>query len=237
MQTAIDLKKKLEQAFDPNQADVLSEVITEAYSDLVKTGDFNELKGIVKELAEAQKRTETKVGELVGAQKRTETRLEELTGSQKELAQAQKRTEEELRQLVAEHRITRRELGGLSNSLGYRLEDEAYRALPKLLKKDFGLVVRGRLKRQFIEDHEGKEIEVNIVGDAAKNGGRVTIIGESKSQLSKKGINEFTRKKLRRLEGVFKEIFPVLVTYMVSEPDVEDYAKSKGIALYYSYDF
>ena len=223
MQTATNIKRKLEEAFEPHQADVLSEVISEAYSDLVKTGDFNELKGIVKELA--------------GAQKRTETRVKELVVAQNKLTQAQERTEEELRQLVGEHRITRRELGGLSNSLGYRLEDEAYRALPKLLKKDFGLVVRGRLKRQFIEDHEGKEIEVNIVGDAGKNGGRVTIIGESKSQLSKKGINEFTRKKLRRLEGVFKEIFPVLVTYMVSEPDVEDYAKSKGIALYYSYDF
>jgi len=216
MQPAPNIKQKLEEAFDPHQADVLSEVITEAYSDLVKTGDFNELKGIVKELAEAQK---------------------ELAEAQKELTVAQKRTEEELRQLVAEHRVTRRELGGLSNAVGYRLEDEAYRALPKLLKKDFGLAVKGRLKRQFIEDHEGKHIEVNIVGEAGKNGSKVTIIGESKSQLSRKGVNEFARKKLKRLEGVFEEIFPVLVTYMVSEPDVEAYAKSKGIALYYSYDF
>jgi hypothetical protein len=143
----------------------------------------------------------------------------------------------ELRQLVAEHKLMQKEIGGMSAALDYELADEAYRALPKLLKKDFGLVIRGRLKRQFLEDNKGKAIEVNIVGDAGKNGSRVTIIGESKSQLSKKGVNEFTRKKLRRLEGVLKEIFPVLVTHMVSEPDVEAYAKSKGIALYYSYDF
>jgi len=40
MQTTVDIKKKLERAFDPHQADVLSEVITAAYSDLVKTGRF-----------------------------------------------------------------------------------------------------------------------------------------------------------------------------------------------------
>ena len=39
MQTTIELKKKLERAFEPHQADVLSEVITEAYSELVKTGE------------------------------------------------------------------------------------------------------------------------------------------------------------------------------------------------------
>ena len=37
--------------------------------------------------------------------------------------------------------------------------------------------------------------------------------------------------------GVYEEIFPIVVTYMISNPDVEEYAKEKGIALYYSYDF
>ena len=223
MQTAINLKKKLEQAFDPRQADVLAEVITEAYSELVKTSDFNELKGIVKELAEAQK-------ELAEAQKRTEARVEEL-------AEAQKRTENELRDLIGEHKKTREQLGGLSATVGYRLEDEAFKALPGLLKRDFGLIIQGKLKRKLIVDDRGKEIEVNIIGEGRKNGKKVTIIGESKSQLSKKGVNEFIRKKVRRLEGRFKEIFPVLVTYMITESDVEEYVKNKGIALYYSYDF
>ena len=286
METAINLKKKLEQAFNPSQADVLAEVITEAYSDLVKTSDFNELKGIVKELAEAQKelaeaqkesqkeigrldrtmqelaeaqkrtearveelaeaqkRTEARVEELAEAQKRTEARVEELAEAQKkteikveELAESQKRTERELRELIGEHKKTREQLGGLSATVGYRLEDEAFKALPGLLKRDFGLIIEGKLKRKLIVDDRGKEIEVNIIGEATKNGKKVTIIGESKSQLSKKGVNEFIRKKVRRLEGRFKEIFPVLVTYMITESDVEEYAKNKGIALYYSYDF
>jgi len=131
----------------------------------------------------------------------------------------------------------RRELGGLSITVGYRLEDEAIKALPKLLKRDFGLKIEGRLKRGFVKDKEGKDIEVNIIGDARRNGKRVTIIGEGKSQLSKNAVDEFLKKKIKRLEAVYKEIFPVLVTYMISEPDLENYSKQKGIALYYSYDF
>ena len=230
MQTAINLKKKLEQAFDPRQADVLAEVITEAYSELVKTSDFNELKGIVKELAEAQK-------ELAEAQKESQKEIGRLDRTMQELAEAQKRTENELRDLIGEHKKTREQLGGLSATVGYRLEDEAFKALPGLLKRDFGLIIQGKLKRKLIVDDRGKEIEVNIIGEGRKNGKKVTIIGESKSQLSKKGVNEFIRKKVRRLEGRFKEIFPVLVTYMITESDVEEYAKNKGIALYYSYDF
>lgn len=125
--------------------------------------DISELKDVVKELAEAQKRTEQRVEELAEAQrrseerltrvegaieslaeaqKRTEQRVEELAEAQKrteqrveELAEAQKRTEEELRNLIAEHKETRIQLGGLSMTVGYRLEDEAFKAIPELLKK------------------------------------------------------------------------------------------------------
>jgi len=232
-----EVKKRLEGAFSPGQAAVLAEVISEAYTQLVKTSDFNELKEIVKnlgikmgELAEAQKRTEKRVEELAEAQKRTEQRVEEL-------AEAQKRTEKELRKLVVEHQETRSQLGGLSITVGYRLEDEAFKSLPVLIERDFGLAVQGKLKRRFVKDNKGKEIEVNIIGEALQNGEKVTIVGESKSQLSKNNVDEFIRRKLNRLEGIFPRIFPLLVTYMISEPDVESYVKEKGIALYYSYDF
>ena len=197
-----EIKTKLSRVFAEEQARVLTEVISEAYNELVKARDFNELKDIVKELAEAQKRTE-----------------------------------EELRELVREHKKTRTQLGGISMTVGYRLEDEAYKSLPELLRRDMGLVVEGRLKRQFVTDRMGMKIEVNIIGEAKKNGRKVMIVGEGKSQLSKKGVDEFISKKLKRLEGVYEEIFPLLITYMISEPEVEDYAREKGIAIYYSYDF
>jgi len=191
----------------------------------------------VEELAEAQKRTEQRVEELAEAQRRTEERLTRVERAVEELAEAQRRTEEELKTLIHEHAETRRQLGGLSNTVGYTLENEAYRALPGLLKRDHGIKIEGRLKRGYLKDREGRYIEVNIIGDGRLNGKKIKIIGEGKAQLSKNEVNDFIRKKLKRLEGVFKEIFPVLVTHMTTAHDVEDYALKKGLRIYYSYDF
>ncbi len=229
----LKIYEELQKALDPAAAKIITEILAGIYNDLQNTvtkAEFNELKEVVHELAEAQKRTEARVEELAEAQKRTEARVEEL-------AEAQKRTEEELQKLIKEHGETRRQLGGLSITVGYILENEAFKALPKLLKRDYGLDVKGRLRRQFVKDNQGQYIEVNIVGEAAQNGKSVMIVGESKSQLSKRGVDEFLRKKLRRLEGVFENMFPVLVTHMITSPDVENYAKDQGIALYYSFDF
>ncbi|MCX7965952.1 MAG: hypothetical protein N2596_04945, partial [Syntrophorhabdaceae bacterium] len=59
----------------------------------------------------------------------------------------------------------------------------------------------------------------------------------SKSQLSKNDVDDFINRKLKLFKGVYEHIFPVIVTYMISEPDAEEYAREKGIALFYSYDF
>jgi hypothetical protein len=237
MYTLARVRTRLEEVFERGQAQVLAQVIIDAYSDLVKASDFNELKGIVRELAEAQNRTERKVGELVEAQKQTEHRLDRLMSTVGELAEAQTRTENEIHELVLEHKETRRQVGGLSRTVGYGLENQAYKSLPRLLERDFGVVVTERLKRQWVRDNTGAEIEVNIVGEGMRDGKKIAIIGECKSHLSRNKVDDFIRKKLERLEGVFDEIFPLVVTHMTSSPNVEDYVKEQGIALYYSYDW
>ena len=272
MFTTTYFEYRLATAFDKKQAKLLAEVVVEAYSELVKTSDFNELKSIVKELTVAQKelaaaqqrteqrvgelttaqqrteqrveelttaqqRTEQRVGELTTAQQRTEQRMEELAVAQKELTTAQQHTETKLQQLIDEHKDTRKQLGGLATTVGYRLEDLAYKGLPPLLERDFGLIVQGKLKRTYITDNQSQELEVNITGQGIIDGKTVTIIGESKSQLSKNHVDSFIRKRLQRFEGVVQGVFPVLVTYMVSSSDVQEYAKKQGVAVYYSYDF
>jgi len=189
------------------------------------------------ELAQAQKRTEQRVEELAEAQKKSEERLTRVEIALDKLAQAQKRTEEALTTLTKEHSITRKLVGDLSNTVGYRLEDEAFKALPRLFAENYGIDVKDRLKRTYLKDKRGRDIEVNIFGKGIKGNNTVTIIGESKSQLSKNDVDRFIDRKLRLFKDLFEDIFPVLVTYMISEPDVEDYAKEKGIALFYSYDF
>ncbi len=49
-----ELLKKFETVFEVRQAAMLAETITNAYTDLVKTNDFNELKEIVRDLAQSQ---------------------------------------------------------------------------------------------------------------------------------------------------------------------------------------
>ena len=50
MKTTIEIKRKLSGVFNEKQADAMAEVITDAYSELVKTSDFNELRGIVRDI-------------------------------------------------------------------------------------------------------------------------------------------------------------------------------------------
>jgi uncharacterized phage infection (PIP) family protein YhgE len=130
-----------------------------------------------------------------------------------------------------------KQVGGLATTVGYTLENEAYKALPALLLRDHGLQVIGRLKRGYAIDAEGNAYEVNILGEAQRNGQRLTIIGESKAQLSKQEIDRFVRRKLRPLQRIYGTVFPIIVTHMTTSPDVERYAREKGVAVYYSYDF
>lgn len=228
------------QDFDPVLRDALlglAEEMERSRQESVTRDEFRELRNIVKELAEAQERTEARVKELTEAQKSAEVRLTRLEITVQELAEAQKRTEKALNLLTEEHRKTRQELGGLSATVGYRLEDEAFKGLPSLLRRDFGLEIDAPLRRRFVPDSEGRLVEVNIIGSGTREGRKVTVVGEAKSQLSKRLINAFLRKRLARFTGVFPEILPVLVTYMISEPDAEEHARQHGIALYYSYDF
>ncbi|MBF0201000.1 MAG: hypothetical protein HQK66_06765 [Desulfamplus sp.] len=81
------------QSVDPSMRDVLLLMMEEFdnQSKVMTIGrsDFEELKGVVKELAVAQYRTEKRLDELTQAQTRTEKRIDEL-------AQAQARTEKRI---------------------------------------------------------------------------------------------------------------------------------------------
>jgi hypothetical protein len=58
------MQQRLARAFSAEQAEVLAGVIYDAYNALVKASDFNELKEIVRRLAEAQEQTEQRLAKL-----------------------------------------------------------------------------------------------------------------------------------------------------------------------------
>ena len=162
---SIDLIRKMDK-LDPDLKDILFSLLEELEKHREKSvskTEFNELKDIVKELAEAQKRTENRVEELAEAQKRTENRVEELV-------EAQKRTEEEIRTLSRDFKKMKKQVGGISTTIGFTLEDRAFEKLPALIGSDFGIKIKDPLKRDYVSDSEGNDIEVNVFGHGEKEG-------------------------------------------------------------------
>ncbi|MEN9245369.1 MAG: hypothetical protein Q6J78_01525 [Thermostichales cyanobacterium SRBZ-1_bins_19] len=181
------LIQKLGAVFSPEQAQLLVEVIEEAYA---ATRDFNELKAIVAELAAAQKRTEEWVEQLAAAQKRTEERLEEL-------AAAQKATERALKNLA-------RQVGGLSESLGGSLE-----VVPDILEHHWGLEI------EFCDrDILGTgEYEFDLVIRGQIQGRQVLVLGEVKSNITASEVERFLALVAQVEAGAGVEVRPLFFGY------------------------
>jgi len=95
-----ELRNKLTQVFSENQAEVLFELVALIYEQVMKAMDLSEVKAVIKELAEAQRRTEER---LISFERATDenfnkvwTAIGELTNKVNQLAEAQRRTEERL---------------------------------------------------------------------------------------------------------------------------------------------
>ena len=198
------------------------------------------LEAAVAQLAEAQARTEARLEELAEAQARTEKRLNQLAEAQartearlEELAAAQARTEAELQKLAVAHERTRARLEGISNSVGYTLEDRAMKALPALLARQ-GIQVEGRLIRRYVRVGK-KERQVNIYGYGRRDGERVLILGEAKVRPSRQEVDRLVRlaRALTAQEGL-----PTLLVFVAYDfqPSVEAYLKEQGIWPVWSYE-
>ncbi|MEZ4526114.1 MAG: hypothetical protein R2941_09375, partial [Desulfobacterales bacterium] len=198
------------------------------------------------ELADAQKSSEARLGELADAQKRTEKRLEELSVSHKELAEAEKRTEARLGELAdAQKRTeisveklvkgldaTRTELGGLSRSVSYSLENEAYRQLPRYLEETHGIQITDRMVRMEMDGEE-----INLFARGRKDGKEICIVGETELKLSGVGKLRQLEKKISVVRKHCKgKCIPLMITHF-ARPQVSDAAKKKGILIVQSFEW
>ena len=213
-------------------------VTREDFDRLTKT--VSELSGSVRELAEAQKRTEQRLEELAEAQKRTEfavstlaervTRLEvameRVEGAVERLAEAQKRTEERMGDLA-------KAVGGLSETVGFGIEDVARVVLPGWLERHERVRV-GDLERRFLEA-EGESVEFNLYGEGSKGGKPLIVVGEAKARIHAGDASQFLRnleKAEKTLAG--KRLLPVMFGFWI-HPSAQTIAKTKKIRLVASY--
>ena len=214
----------LKQTMDPTAAEKIVDVITSVYEELqnsVTKTEFNELKEIVKELAERVNVLTMRMDELTQRMDELTQRVQDLVGEMKGI----KVTIQDMRQ----------EIGGMSHAIGYGLEDQSYLTLPPILKRDHAITLKGRLKRGFLETARNKYIEINIWGQGEREGKSIEIIGEAKTQLKKRDVDKFLQTLQAIRPHIDHSIHPICVTYQTS-PAVTQYAKDKGITLYFTYE-
>jgi len=262
---SLSFLRKLDKA-EPYVRELIISLAEEIQSKIiVSRTDFDDLKNIVKELGEAQKRTELRVEELAEAQKRTELRLEELAEAQKrtelrleELAEAQKRTELRLEELAevqkkielrmeslvkaqnkieAEVRDVKKQLGGLTADVGYGIEDKIMPYIRDFGKKEFEADIR-LVERKNLVYPDGKYDEINIYAEGLKKGKPAFLIGECKAQPGKKDFDRFAKIAERVKKILSGDIYAFIVGYSFS-PEIEVYAKEKypHIRTYKTYQF
>ncbi len=244
-----EYRDRLATAFTPPQIEALDDLLEMHTRSLVKARDFNELKEIVRDLAESQKRTDTKMGELAEAQTRTDIKMGELAEAQRQteiqmkdmaasmqrLADGQDEMKRDIRRVSNSLDDFRRQEGSNAQTLGYLLENEAYRHLPAWLKAHRGIEVTGRLIRQQV----GEE-EINLLVDAKQGDEEILIVGESKSRLNLSDLGtlagkvEVVEDQYARLNG--RRIVPLMITHFAS-PKALAKSKEEDIIVVQSFEW
>lgn len=203
--------------------------------------NFQHVWKAIGELTEAQKRTEKRVEELAEAQSRTERRLEKLAQAQErteqrlgKLAAAQERTEEALTKLTVRVDDLTVQLGGISDTVGYGLEDKSFPALKERLKAEFGIEVDRRYRRNLLYSRDRFD-EINIYGEGRKNGKKLLVIGKSKAQFGIKDVTKFKQLLERVKAHLGQKIFPLALAYHY-HPHAEAKLQEENIRYYWSHE-
>jgi len=147
--------------------------------------------------------------------------FDELRAIVKQLAKAQARTEIALRNLAVQ-------VGRLTDTIGYGLEDIARVVLPGYLERHYNVKVE-KLERRFFK-LKGRVIESNLYGEGLRDGEKVIVVGEAKSKIYEKDVKSFT-KNIARLNKQFDaEVLKIMFGYFV-HPSASKLAKEEKIIL------
>jgi hypothetical protein len=211
MEVSVKLIRQIDK-LEPGLREVLFAILEEIgrqRKERVTKDDFQELKQIVRELVQAQARTEARM---------------------EELAQAQAKTEKELQKLAKSHHQLQQQVGGLSDAVGYGIEDRLMPFIPDFARLEFGLEVDS-VERRNVEYGGGKYDEVNILASGHINGEPCFLIAECKAKPGKRDADRFNG-MLERLSEILKgKFFPVFIGYTFA-PEVEHYVAGKYPHMY-----
>ena len=170
----------------------------------------------------------------------TREEFDKLVAAVNKLAEAQARTEERLNELaiIVEKLAVaigelRREVGRLSETIGFSLEDIARVVLPGWLYRHLSVEVE-ELERKFLTI-DGKEIEVNLYGEGLRKGMRVIIVGEAKSRIYGRDVNRFYSEIYKPIADKSKtKAIGILFGYLI-HPSAKQRAEKLGLYTVASY--
>ncbi|CAN2039020.1 Chordopoxvirus fusion protein [Candidatus Magnetomoraceae bacterium gMMP-15] len=202
----------------------LSQVTKQSIKEL--TEDQKEVKQSIKELSQETKQSIKELSQ------ETKQSIKELSQAQKELTDAQKQTEKEVAKLARGLKATRSQVGGLSKSVAYALENEAFQKIPKYLKNHFQL----EIKEHFVRSYIGGE-EINLFAKAKQNGEDVLIVGESVLKLDDRSKMKQLKKNVEAVKRHYDyPIIPLLITHF-GRPDILEKAREEGIIIVQSFEW
>ncbi|MCA2718254.1 DUF3782 domain-containing protein [Microcystis sp. M169S2] len=176
------------------------------------TATIEDIRAILKELAQSQQ-------ELSQSQ-------QELSQAQKELSQAQKETDKQIKETDKQINRVSKQIGELGNRLGEFVEWQVRPAVVRLFQE------RGINVHEFHpgisvkRDNEGLEIDLLVVNDTD------AILVEVKSKLTQRDVDEHLQclAKFKRLMPRFRDVKALgAVAAMIVPDEVASYACRQGL--------
>ncbi|NQE45137.1 hypothetical protein C5S31_03820 [ANME-1 cluster archaeon GoMg2] len=187
----------------------------------VRREDFEALRSVIAELAQAQKRTEECVGGLERAME--------------ELAQAQKRTEERVKELVqVQKRFEKHfdmQIGALGSRWGIKTEESFRNAVEGILSEDFGLHVERYETYDKHGEAFGRPEQIEI--DVLIRNGKTTAI-EIKSSMSRRDVDAFGKKVAFYEKHHQVKVDRKLIITPMLDPRAPELVKALGMKVYTS---
>jgi prefoldin subunit 5 len=124
-----------------------------------------------------------------------------------------------------------KEVGSLSSTIGFGLEDIAKVVVPGWLYRHEGIEVELGRKIIYVD---GEEIDLNLYGEGVKNGKKIVVIGEAKHKIYGDDVKKFHRNSEKARKVIKGEIYKLMFGFLI-HPSAEKEAEKRGIRVIASY--
>lgn len=196
IQSLADIKRHLQSGFTEQQTELLATCIYESYEPLVTKREMADLRAVVADVAESQKR-------LAAAQTEMHEDIEGLVRVTTEVVWG-----------IGD---LRKQMGGIARSVGQGLEAYAMDRIPRLLEERYGFVTASAAPETVGPVNDATDID--IVYRGTHDGRPVAVLCAVKTNISETEVREFlaTVARVRPHVGV-DDVRTLIFCYRTSEP-------------------